>query len=191
MLILICKAMKASILNKIPKILVFAFLFLSCSSDLDFDQVNDLKLTPVFVANLAYFNVPASQFVNNGSEQIMFDVTDFDAFKEEFFRDNLVKAEFDFEIENTIVRAFTIEVLFLNDNDQLLQTVTFMVPAYAGSTNVIKYPTEVFENQRLALLKQTTKIGFLVKMASGPPINANSLGNLKLRSSATVYMEIE
>jgi len=183
--------MKANILNRIPKILVFAFLFFSCSSDLDFDQVKDLKLEPVFVANLAYFDVPATQFINNGNEQIIFDVRDFDAFKDDFFADNLIKAEFDFEIENTIIRAFTIDVLFLNDSDEILQTVTFAVPAYAGSTNVIKYPTEVFENQRLELLKQTTKVGFLVRMSPGPPINADSLGNLKLRSSATVYMEIE
>ncbi|OXA76634.1 hypothetical protein SAMN05444397_101120 [Flavobacterium aquidurense] len=184
--------MKANILNRIPKILVFAFVFFSCSSDLDFDQVNDLKLKPVFVANLAYFNVAAGQFSDAGTEQkIAFDTRDFDAFKDKFFRDNLVKAEFNFEVENTIVRAFTLDVLLLNDSDQVLQTLRFTVPAYTGSSNVIKYPTEVFESQRLALLKQTTKIGFLVKMASGPPINEDSLGNLKLRSSATVYMEIE
>ncbi|MBF4491965.1 hypothetical protein IRZ83_04860 [Flavobacterium sp. JLP] len=183
--------MSANFLNRI-KILVFACLFFSCSSDLDFDQVNDLKLEPVFVANLAYFNVPANQFYDNGAEQqIAFDVQDFDAFKKKFFRDNLVKAEMDFEIENTISRAFTLNLLLLNDNDEILQTLTFEVPAYSGSSNVIKYPTEVFENQRLALLKQTTKVGFFVRMASGPPINANSSGNLKLRSSATVYMEIE
>jgi hypothetical protein len=184
--------MKANILNSITKILVFAFLFISCSSDLDFDQAKDLKLEPVFVANLAYFNVAANQFIDNGSEQqIASDVQEFDAFRKKFFRENLVKAEFDFEIENTINRAFTLNVLLLDDNDQILQTLTFAIPAYSGGSNVIKYPTEVFENQRLELLKQTTKVGFLVRMASGPPINENSLGNLKLRSSATVYMEIE
>lgn len=183
--------MKANVLNRIPKILVFAFLFFSCSSDLDFDQINDFKLEPVFVANLAHFNVPASQFVNSGSEQTIFDVTNFDAFKDNFFTNNLVKAEFNFEIENTIIRAFTIDVLFLDDNDQILETVTFAVPAYAGNSNITKYPTEVFENQRLELLKATTKMGFSVRMAEGPPIDKNSLGNLKLRSSATVYMEIE
>lgn len=184
--------MKGNLLNRISKILVFAFLFISCSSDLDFDQVNDLKLEPVFVANLAYFDVAANQFTDNGSEQqIAFDVQEFDAFRKKFFRDNLVKAEFDFEIENTVNRAFTLNLLLLDDNNQILQTLIFAIPAYSGGSNVIKYPTEVFENQRLELLKQTTKVGFLVRMASGPPINENSSGNLKLRSGATVYLEIE
>ena len=177
--------------SKIYKFLGVAFLFFSCSSDLDFDQVDELKLKPVFVANLAYFNLPASQFVNAGNELTISDVKGFDAFRKEFFTEHLVKTELDFEIENTIVRSFTVDVSLLDDNDQILQTITFVIPAYTGSSNVIKFPTEVFENQRLELLKQTTKVGFLIKMAAGPPIDANSSGNLRLRSSATVYMEIE
>lgn len=184
--------MRLNFLKRISKILLISTLFISCSSDLDFDQVKDLKLTPVFVANLAYFDVAANQFVDNGMEQqIPFDVQNFDAFKEKFFRDNLVKAEFNFELENTINRAFTLNVLLLNANNKILQTVTLAIPAYSGGPNIIKYPTEVFENQRLDLLKQSTKLGFVIVMAPGPPLTANSPGSLKLRSSATAYMVIQ
>ena len=184
-------AMKSNIISRISKILFFAFLFFSCSSDLDFDQVKDLKLEPVFVANLAYFDIPANHFISDGSEQIIPDVQEFGAFKEKFFRDHLTKIELDYEINNTIVRAFTVDVLLIDDNDQVLETTSFKIPAYSGGINVIKYPTEVFENQRLDLLKQATKMGFIVKMDAGPPLDENSIGNLKFRSSATVYMEIE
>lgn len=184
--------MKQTFVKRISRIVLLSTLFISCSSDLDFDQLKDLKLEPVFVANLAYFDVAANQFVDNGMEQqIPFDVQDFDAFKEKFFRDNLAKAEFNFELENTINRAFTLNVLLLNANNQILQTLRFTIPTYSGSSNVIKYPTEVFENQRLDLLKQSTKIGFVIVMAPGPPLSANSPGSLKLRSSATAYMVIE
>lgn len=184
--------MKTNILKSVIKTLVFVFLFISCSSDLDFDQVNDLTLKPVFVANLAHFNVPANQFVVDGqAQQFASDIEEFDAFRKEFFNENLVKAELNFEIENNINRAFTLNILLLNDNDKVLQTIPFAIPAYSGTSNVIKYPTEVFENERLRLLKHTTKVGFLIQVASGPPIDENSLGNLKLRSSATVYMKIE
>ena len=43
-------------------VLLFSF---SCSSDLDFEQVNNLELRPVVVAN----DVVANKLVNNGSEQ--------------------------------------------------------------------------------------------------------------------------
>lgn len=183
--------MKATFVKSISKILFLSSLFLSCSSDLDFDQTKDLKLQPVFVANLAYFNVPATQLINDGSLAVYPDVTEFDAFKEKFFRDNLVKTELDFEIDNTIIRAFRIDLLLLDANDEVLETDSYNVPAFSGTSNIIKFPTEVFEGPRLDLLKRTTKLGFLVTMALGPPLDQNSVGNLKFKSGATVYMVIE
>lgn len=183
--------MKLNLVNRIFKILILTSLFFSCSSDLDFDQANDLKLEPVFVANLAYFNIPATQLANDGGTQILFDVQEFTAFKDSFFRDHLAKAEFDFEIENTIVRAFRVEMLLIDADDQILERDSYSIPAYSGRPNVIKYPTEVFENERLDLLKKTVKMKFFVIMAEGPALDQSSAGNLKLRSSANVYMEIE
>jgi len=183
--------MKANFIKRISTILFLSCLFLSCSSDLDFDQTKDLKLEPVFVANLPYFNIPATQLINDGSVALYPDVTEFDAFKEKFFRDNLVKVGLDFEIDNTIIRAFRIDLLLLDANNQVLERDTYNVQAYSGTSNIIKFPTEVFEGQRLELLKRTTKLGFLVTMAPGPPLDQNSTGNLKFRSGATVYMVIE
>lgn len=183
--------MKANFIKRIFKISLLSSLFFSCSSDLDFDQTKDLKLEPVFVANLAYFNIPATQLANTGGGQVAFDVQEFNAFKDKFFRDNLVKAELDFEIENTIVRAFTVEIVLLDANDKVLETDSYPIPAYTGGSNIVKYPTEVYANQRLDLLKKTVKIAFYVRMADGPPLDQNSTGSLKLRSSATVYMVIE
>ena len=183
--------MRSSSLSKISSIIFRVFLLFSCSSDLDFDQVNDFKIEPVFVANLAYFDIPANKLVDDGGTNIYPDVRDFDVFKDKFFNERLKKAEFDFEIENNINRSFVINMLLLNDQNQVLQTISFAVPSYKGTPNVIKYPTEVFENARLDLLKQTQKIGFVVIIAAGPPLNSESLGNLKLRSSATAYLVIE
>ncbi|WDF64666.1 hypothetical protein [Flavobacterium sp. KACC 22763] len=182
--------MKRNLIQKIS-ILFAAVFFLSCSSDLDFDQINDFKLEPVFVANLAYFDIPANKLVDDGGTNVYPDVRDFDIFKNKFFNERLKKAEFDFEIENTINRSFVINMLLLNAENKVLQTLSFAVPSYKGTPNVIKYPTEVFENARLDLLKQTQKIGFVVIIAAGSPLNSESLGDLKLRSSATAYLEIE
>lgn len=183
--------MKSNFLGKISGIFLVAFLFFSCSSELDFDQVKDLKLEPVVVANLAYFDIPANQLIDDGGTNIAYDIRNFDVFKESFFTNRLNKAEFNFEIENNIDRTFVLNMLLMNDENQILETISYTVPSYSGTTNIIKYPTEVFENERLALLKQTTKIGFVVLITAGPPLNDESLGNLKLRSSATAYLVIE
>ena len=183
--------MRSNSLSKISSILFSVFLLFSCSSDLNFDQVNDFKIEPVFVANLAYFNIPANRLIDDGGTNVYPDVRDFDVFKEKFFTERLKKAEFDFEVENNINRSFVLNMLLLNDQNEVLQTISFTVPSYKGTPNVIKYPTEVFENARLDLLKQTQKIGFVVVIASGPPLNSDSEGNLRLRSSATAYLVIE
>lgn len=177
--------------HNISSIILLAFLFFSCSSELDFDQIKDLKLEPVVVANLAYFDIPANQLIDDGSTNIAYDTRNFNVFKDKFFNERLKKAEFDFEIENTIQRSFSLNMLLMNDQDEVLQTISFPVPSYQGSSNVIKYPTEVFENERLALLKQTTKITFVIVMATGTPLNSQSTGSLKLRSGATAYLTIE
>jgi ABC-type oligopeptide transport system substrate-binding subunit len=54
-------------------VLVILFSF-SCSSNLDFNQINDFKSEPVYIANLTYFDILAKQFIENGTEKnITFD----------------------------------------------------------------------------------------------------------------------
>ncbi|WP_427872612.1 hypothetical protein [Flavobacterium sp. MMS24-S5] len=105
---------------------------------MNFDQVNDFKIEPVFVANLAYFNIPANRLIDDGGTNVYPDVRDFDVFKEKFFTERLKKAEFDFEVENNINRAFVLNMLLLNDQNEVLQTISFTVPSYKGTPNVIK-----------------------------------------------------
>jgi hypothetical protein len=183
--------MKSSDIIKVVKLFGLLFLVFSCTSDLDFDQVDDLKLKPVFVANLIYFDLPANAFVDNGTEQnIAFDAQDFDPFRNSLLREDLMKAEFNFEISNTIERAYKIDLILIDAQNNPIETLTFTIPAYTGTNNTFRF-SEVFENQRLVNLKKTTKIGFVITMAAGTALNENSLGNLKLRSAATLYFEIE
>ena len=51
--------------------------------------------------------------------------------------------------------------------------------------------TESFENTKLDLLKRARRMMFVIRMGAGPALNENSLGSLKLRSSATAYLVIE
>lgn len=160
---------------------------MSCSSDLDFDQVNDLKLEPVVVANLASFDILANQFVVGGVEQpLAGDVMNFEVFNDPDFTNNISQTDLYFEFNNTINRAYSINLYFLDANDAKLYTIPFAIPAYTGSPNVVT-KTEVFDNAKLDLLKQTKKIAFVITMLPGIPLTDSSLGSLKLRSSATIY----
>jgi hypothetical protein len=183
--------MKLLPLYRIFGILICFLVFCSCSSDLDFDQVNDVKLKPVLVTNLTNFDVKSSQFFISGSEQnLIVPASDFDMFRDSYFRDSLKKVELVFEINNTINRAYTIDLIMLNQNDDVVYTIPLDVLEYTGTNNV-KVKTEVFENAKLDVFKSTAKIIFSIssiRMSSGPAING---GSLKLRSGATVYLELE
>ncbi|KDN56154.1 hypothetical protein [Flavobacterium seoulense] len=179
-------------INRIIGIILLIGSTFSCSSDLDFDQANDLKLQPTVVGNFSYFNIAAADFVGDDGSQrnIQFDNQEFDVFRDRNLNSYLQKADFHFEITNTINRAYTLMVLLQDENNQTLDSILFTIPAYTGSNNTITR-TEVFENQRLELLKRARKMEFLIAMSPGPALNKNSTGNLILRSSATVYLEIQ
>lgn len=181
--------MKSNFINRISIILFSTVLFLSCSSELDFDQVDDFKIEPVLVANLAFFNLRANQIPDDGqAHQIPPDVEEFDVFRNKYLNEDLVKAELNFEIENTMNRGFKVELALIDANDQILETIHLDVPAYTGGSNIIKYPAEVYEGDRLALLKKTMKVGFTVTVEAG---TGNISGNLKLKSGAIAYMRFE
>nr|WP_315154927.1 hypothetical protein [uncultured Flavobacterium sp.] len=170
----------------------FVLLFsLSCSSDLDFDQVDDLELQPVVVANLSSFDVGANKLVNNGTEQtISIDTPDVGVFDGSFLKDNLSKADLLFEVDNTINRAFILQLIFLDNSNAPLFSIPINVPAYAGATNITT-KNQTFVGANLDALKQTKKIAFIVALLPGPPLTSSSVGNLKLRSSVTAYFDIK
>lgn len=183
--------MKKIPINRVFGIVILALFSFSCASDLDFNQVNDLVVKPTYVANLSYFDIPAKDFVTNGVEHNLgFDAQNFDVFRDTYFKDHLTKAELFFEVNNTINRAYILDVVLLDQNNVTLYTMHFDVPAYNGGTTIVN-KTEVFENAKLDLLKNTRKLGFVFAMAPGPALTENSPGNLILKSSATVYMTIQ
>ncbi len=178
-------------MNKFSAIVFLSILTLSCSSDLDFNQVNDIKIEPVIVANLASFEVPANQLVSGGVEQTFsIAASNFDVFRDTFFKDNLQRADLFFEFNNTINRAFSISAVLLDTNEIPLYTINFAIPAYTGGSNLVTF-SDVFQNAKLDLLKRTAKISFNLTLLPGPILSENSTGSLKLRSSATVYLVIQ
>lgn len=185
------KKMKKYCFYKIICFLLLIGSSFSCTSDLNFDQVNDLKLTPVYEANFSYFDVPAKSFVSDTGMEIPWagDEYDFDVFRDKYLNSYLRKVDFYFEINNTINRPFSLNIVLLDANNRALTTIKKGVPAYSGTATIVT-STEIFENNRLELLKKTVKMGFLITIGSGSALNANSTGNLVLRSSATVYLEI-
>jgi hypothetical protein len=177
-------------MKKVFGIFFLLALFNSCSSDLDFEQTQDVKLNPIFTGNFASFDIKASQFVISGIEQTSFSADAlFDIVKYESSTKYLNRADFYLEFTNTISRAYNISVNFLDQSNATVYSFKVDVPAYSGSPIVVK-KDEIFEDTKLDLFKKVHKVKFEILMS--PPVGAtltnSSIGSIKMRSSATIYM---
>ncbi len=181
-------------IKKILGIFILLFFSFSCSSNLDFNQVNTFKSTPVIVANFATFDAPASQFLISGIEIPLAGVnTNFDVFRDAYFNQSLTRADLFFEFTNTLNKSFKINLYFLDSNNIPVYTIPFTILAFTTGAPILVTKTEIFQNATLDQLKSTKKIGFAVMMlpGSGPTLTATSPGSLKLHSSATVYLTLQ
>lgn len=183
--------MKFPFFKNIILITVLGCSLFSCSSDLDFEQVNDFNMQPVVTTNLAYFKLDAPEFVINGIEQPVFSyVSNVNFLNTPFVENDLVKTELYFRIKNTIARRYIYNITFFDIDNIPIHTITMDVAAYNG-TEVLAEKTETFTADNVDILKRTAKMVFSIVMLPGPPLTSNSPGRIELSSSITAYFNVE
>lgn len=168
------------------------FISVSCTKDVDFNQINDLEISPIIESSLFYFDATANDFIIGGSDEfnIPTEFIAIDLFNNQFTNDNLIKVELLFEIVNSINRSYRIQVDFLDNSSQLLHTFSFSAEASITNEDLITQKIEIFEGQNLISLKQTRQIAFTLIMLPGVPINASTQGKIYLESKGTFYLNI-
>jgi hypothetical protein len=178
------------------KYFIIAFVIIlvavSCTKEVDFNQANDIQLTPVFESSLVYIDEPASRFLINGSEiTLLQDSVNIDFFNDQFVVDYLEKAEFLFQTTNTINRGFQVQVDMMDDFNQLQHTFTFSSSASPDNSDVVTEHVEVFEGNSLTALKNTTKMVFTLTILPGEKIDENTIGRIELKSKGAFYLNVQ
>ncbi|AOW11126.1 hypothetical protein EM308_17470 [Flavobacterium gilvum] len=167
----------------------------SCSSDLNYDQVNKFNAKPVVVANLAYFHADAPDFVVNGNEVPLPPYTGpVGFFDNSFVNQNLIKAELNFRVKNTINRSFTIYITLKENDGTVVENIPISVEASVDGSEKLGYSDPspfVFPESQIDLLKRTTQMTFEVNMDPGTPLTENSRGRIELSSSITAYFDVK
>jgi hypothetical protein len=110
-------------------IFICTILCFSCSEKQDFSQYEDLSVTPTLEASIFFVKVQESLI--NRVVDVSFFTQDFnfDAFEEAFFSDRVLEGVITYELENTTDKPIEIEIEFLDENDMLLDTEVFTMPA--------------------------------------------------------------
>jgi len=164
-------------------------LFESCVKDTDFNQANDIVLTPVVELDLIHFDLLAGIFFDtNTSNSILTvrDTTELRFLDDGEIQQSLRRAEFYFKFTNSIQRDFDIVFQFLStQNDTTYTAQTLVVQGSVASPIV----TEFVENIEGASIAELTMASKVVVSVTIPSSNANLDGALNLKSKTTYYLE--
>ncbi|RED50045.1 hypothetical protein [Seonamhaeicola aphaedonensis] len=183
--------MKKRIFNLLL-LLTVNFVFLSCTKDIDFNQVNDFEVSPVIESSLIFLDEPANQFLEDGVEiSTVQDSVLVNIFKDDFISEHLVKAEFVFETINSINRGVELRIDFLTDSNIQLHSFSFAVEPSTNNTPIMFNYTEVFEGSTLANFLETEKLLFTLSLQQGPAINDDTPGNIELKSKGVFFFNID
>lgn len=174
----------------IPVFVVFVCLFITaCIKDTDFDQAEDIALTPIVELDLIYFNIRASDFFDTiTSNQILTvrDTTEIKFLDDSSLQESLKRAEFYFKFTNSIPRDFQVNFQFLSELNDTTYVTQTLVNQGTITTPVI---TEFVQNVEGEDILQLTKAHKVVVSVTIPSSDENLEGILNLKSKTTYFLE--
>jgi len=169
----------------------FSFLLFSCVKDTDFDEAENIALSPVVELDLIFFNIDASEFfdsITNTSILTLRDTTEIRFLDDTGIQESLIRAEFLFKFTNSIPREFVVDFQFLNEQNEETYTMGTTVNQGTEQAPVLTEFIQNVEGEEILQLTQADKVVVSVTL----PLSDTSLqGTLNLKSKTTYYLEIK
>lgn len=107
---------------------VFAtIMIVSCVEEQDFNQYDDLNVTPTYEASVLYLEVPESAMNLLPSGYTYTQDFNFDAFSEDIFADRVLEGVLIYYVENTTSKPLDIKIEFLDEAGTVLDTEQFVL----------------------------------------------------------------
>lgn len=165
--------------------------FLSCIKDTDFEQAEEIALTPVVELDLIFFTLTPLDFFDAATQTprlTVVDTTEIKFLDDSGIQENLKRAEFLFSFTNSISRSFEVEFQFLSEqNDTTYTTQTTVNEGTVASPELTLF-TENVEGEEILQLTQANKVVVSVTI---PSADQNLDGELNLQSKTTYFLEIK
>jgi len=171
--------------------MLFGMLSFSCVRDTDFDQAEEVTLTPKVELNLIHFDLDAGEFfdsITNTPRLVLSDTTLIRLLDDIEVQESLYKADFEFRFTNSIPREFQTDFTFLSS--QGIPTYSTSTLVTAGNPDIPALTTfiQTVEGQDIIDLTQSDKVVVTVTI---PSADLSLEGNLNLKSKTTYYLEIK
>ena len=148
---------------------VFLGVLGSCSDDVDFDQANDLEVSPVLEGPVAFVEAPEF-LINQVAPGISFysEEFNFDAFSSDFFSERVIEGLITYEIENSTSKELDVVVDLVDEMGNVLDTESFLIDRAVGS---------VFVLERQIFYGPGGRSIDIIKNTSGIRVSATNLGD--------------
>lgn len=169
-------------------LLIFA-LFYSCIEEQNFDQFEDLNITPVIEGSILYVEAPESLINLTVSSVFYTQDFNFDGFSDAIFADRVLDGVVTYIVENTTSKDLDITVEFLDDSDNVLDTERFPILAAPPASIELREISYGGAGRSLDIIRNTSAIrvsainngdGTSTSNLPGPKITIKSSGKFRL-----------
>ncbi len=99
----------------------------SCTEKQDFDQYDDISVTPTIEGSILYVETPERIINQIVGINFYSQVFNFDAFSEDFIAERVIDGVVVYEVENTTSKQLNITIEFLDEADNVLDTENFAI----------------------------------------------------------------
>ncbi|MDX1363766.1 hypothetical protein [Arenibacter latericius] len=170
--------------------LIFLLGFASCVERPDFDQLDDLSVTPTIEGSILYVESP-EDLLNKSADTVFYSQDfSFNGFNEDVFADRVLEGTISYEVENTTSKELEVTITFLDENEIVLDEEKFsMAPE---PTSILKRDVAYGGfGKSLEIIKNTSIIRFSVRNL-GDTSSISSLPDPKIifRSSGKFMMRL-
>ncbi|HEA30745.1 MAG TPA: hypothetical protein ENH91_12280 [Leeuwenhoekiella sp.] len=170
-------------------VLCVMLLAVGCVKDQDFDQGDEIAITPDIETDLVYLQLTQDNFVNSvGEAEVSFvsQTTNLNFLREGFIQNDLSRIDFTFATKNSFKQSFNTIVTFLDEAGQVVYEITFFVPGSSTGEAVNSSYVEVIQGDDLQNFKKAVDLQVSSSIIlSGDPI----MGELDFQSKARLYFE--
>lgn len=175
-----------------PKVIIvfIAILcFQSCTKPIDFDQIDDAEIKPNYVVTQVYFDLVATDFLNEFGAEILLQNDIIQAPISGSSQKYIEKIEFTFFSQNSFNRIFNVQIV-LFDKDQTpiyILKPTIHILANSGEIKT----TIVIPKEDISIIFNTEYFSFFVQLLpanNGSVITPEDPSILNLKSYVTLFL---
>ncbi len=171
-------------------VLFVLFTLMSCIEEQDFNQTDNIIITPTVEASIFYFET-TEQLINDSPNALYTRDFNFDAFKDDYFSDKVIEGSITYQLENTTSKPVSVTIELLDDDGNVLDTTILNIESEASNTT----DEEIFyggtSTRSLDIIRNTSAIRLsAVNLGDNSSISTQPNPKLIFRSSAKFKMRI-